>query len=71
MRGGEESGAATARLVDDVDGVALADEILRPAFAAVGRAGVIGAGHRAAVHHDDRIGVRLLGRDADLVALRD
>ena len=55
-----------AGLVDHVNGVALADEILRPAFAAVGRAGEIGAGHRAAVHHDDRIGMRLFGRDANL-----
>ena len=63
---GEIAGPRPAGLVDDIDRIALAHEILRPALAAVGGAGVIGARHGTAVHHDDRIGMRLLRRDAHL-----
>ena len=57
-------GTAAARLVHHIDRVAAAGEILRPAFAAIGRAGPVGSRARAAVHEDDRIGMRLLRRDA-------
>jgi hypothetical protein len=63
---GQIAGAAAAGLIDHVDGVALAHEVLRPAFAPVRRAGEIGARHGAAVHHHDRITVSLLRRDAHL-----
>ena len=55
--------AAARHLVDDVDRVAAAHEILRPAFSAVRRAGEIGAGLVAAVHHHDRIRRAHLLRD--------
>src|SRR3954471_10639944 len=48
-------GAAARHLVDHVDGVAAAHEILRPALAAIGRAGEVGAGLAAGMHHHDRI----------------
>ena len=57
------AGAAARDLIDYVDGIAAAHEILRPAFAAVRRAGEIGAGLAAAVDHDDGVGVKLLLRD--------
>src|SRR5262249_10151576 len=44
-------------------GVALGQEILRPAVAAIRRAGPARAGRAAAVDHHDREGVRLLLRD--------
>jgi hypothetical protein len=56
-------GASARHLVDHVDRVAAADEILRPALAAVGRAGEVGAGLAAAVHHHDRIGMPQPPRD--------
>ena len=49
-------GAAARHLVDHIDRVPAAQEILRPAFAAVGRAGEVGAGLAAAVDHHDRVG---------------
>ncbi len=58
--------APAARLVDGVDRVAAAREILRPAFAPVRRAGEGRARAGTAVHHHDRIGMRLLLRDAHL-----
>src|SRR5262249_43365015 len=55
--------AALAHLVDDIDRIAGADEILRPALAPVRRAGVIRTRHGAAVHHDYRIWRAALRRD--------
>ena len=46
-------GAAARHLIDHVDCVPAAQEILRPAFAAVGGGGEIGAGLAAAVDHHD------------------
>jgi hypothetical protein len=62
----EIAGASAPGLVHDVDRVALAHEILRPALAAVRRAEIGGGGAGAAVDHDDGERVRLLGRDADV-----
>ena len=56
-------GASARHLVDHIDGIAPAHEILRPALAAVGRAGEVGAGLAAAVHHHDRIGMAATRRD--------
>ena len=50
--------AAARHLIDHIDRVAAPHEILRPAFAAVRRAGEVGAGLAAAVDHHDRVGVR-------------
>ncbi len=57
------SRAAARDLVDHVHRVAAAHEILRPAFAPVRRAGEIGAGLAAAVHHNDRERMRAARRD--------
>ena len=48
-------GTAARHLIDHVDRVAAAYEILRPAFAPVRRPGEVGTGLAAAVHHHDRI----------------
>jgi hypothetical protein len=56
-------GASARHLVDHIDGIAPAHEILRPALAAVGRAGEVGAGLAAAMHHHDRIGMAATRRD--------
>jgi hypothetical protein len=53
---------ATRHLIDHIDGVAAAQEILRPALATVRCAGEIGAGLAAAVNHHHRIGVAQLLR---------
>src|SRR5436190_3134865 len=50
-------GASARHLIDNVDGVAAAEKILRPALAPVRRAGEIGAGLAAAVNHNDGIGM--------------
>src|ERR1700730_12318740 len=64
--GGEIAGAPAPGLIDHVDRVALANEILRPALATVRGAGEIGARHGAAMHHDDRIGHGFLRRNTNL-----
>ena len=56
-------GAPAPDPVDHVDGVAAAHEILRPAFTPVRRAGEVGAGLAAAVHHHDRRAMALPLRD--------
>ena len=56
---------ATAGLIHDIHRVAAAHEILRPAFAPVRRTQIRGAGAGAAMHHDERIGMRLFGRNAE------
>ena len=55
--------AAAADLVHDVDRIALGEEILAPAVAAVGRAHVARAREAAALDHHDRVGMRAVGRD--------
>src|SRR6185437_15508364 len=52
--------AAAPDLVHDIDGIAMRQEILRPAVAAVGRAGEAFAGGAAAMNHDDREGMQPL-----------
>jgi hypothetical protein len=47
------------RLVDHVDDIAEADEIFRPALAAVGRAHPVGCGLRRAVDQHERVGAAL------------
>ena len=55
---------AAPRLIDHVHRVTVGDKIIRPAFAAVRRAGEIGAGLCRAVNHHDRVGLGDLGGDA-------
>src|SRR5215218_9702720 len=50
-------GTAARDLVDHIHGIAAAHEVMRPAFAAVRRAGEVRAGLAAAVNHDDGIAV--------------
>src|SRR5207302_9380499 len=57
------AGAAAPGLVGKVDRIARAQEILRPAFAAVRRAGEVGGGLRRAWDDHDRIGLRAPARD--------
>ena len=59
-------GASARHLIDHVDGVAAAQEELRPALATVGRAGEIGSGLAPAVDHHDRVGMIELLRDLEL-----
>ena len=59
------AGAAARDLIDDIDRIAAAQEILCPAFAAVRRAGEIGSGLAAAMDHDDRVGMREFLRDLE------
>ena len=59
-------GAATARLVHHVDRIALAEEPLVPAGAAVGGAEEIGPGLAAAMHHHDGTGLGRTGRNLEL-----
>ncbi len=47
-------GAAARHLIDDIDGIAAAQEELRPPLASVRRAGEVRAGLAAAVNHHDR-----------------
>jgi hypothetical protein len=63
---GDIAGTPAAGLVDDVDRVAAPREILRPALAPVGRAREGRARAAAAMHHHDRVGMRLLLRNAHL-----
>src|SRR5205085_3499642 len=57
-------GRPTARdLVDDVDRIAAAKKVLRPALAPVRRADPAAAGLAAAMNHDDRIWMRLALRN--------
>src|SRR5262249_12455577 len=58
------AGTSLAGLIDHIDGVALPDEVLRPAFASVGRSEIAGGGAAAAMHEDDRVGLRLFRGDA-------
>src|SRR5262249_62135090 len=58
------AGTSLAGLIDHIDRVALADEVLCPAFASVGRPEITGGGAAAPMHEDDRIGLRLFRRDA-------
>ena len=58
-------GGASARgLIDHINGITLFHKIIRPAFAAVRRAGEIGAGLRSAVNHHDRVRLGDFGGDA-------
>ena len=59
---GEEPGAAAPGLIDDIDRIAVGDEIVGPAAAAVRRAEEVDAGLAAAVDHHHRIGPRLVLR---------
>ena len=56
LRHREVRRASARHLVGDIDGVAAAQEILRPAFAAVRRAGEVGSGLPVAVDHHHRVG---------------
>jgi hypothetical protein len=55
--------ASSSRLIDDVDRIAAAGEIFRPAFAAVGRTRIGRAGTRAPMDHHDRKEMGLFLRD--------
>src|SRR5262249_30639843 len=55
--------AAAPDLIHDVDGVALRQEILRPAVTAIDGAVEARARGAAALDHDDRIGMRAVHRD--------
>jgi hypothetical protein len=61
LGGGRRSGGE--RLLDDIDRIAMAQEKLRPALAAVGRAGEIGCGLRRARDNHQRIGLRVPPRN--------
>src|SRR5882672_6706524 len=63
---GKIAGTSTPRLINDVDRVTLAHEILCPAFAAIGSTEEGGGGAGAAVDHDDGIGLSPLCRNADV-----
>ncbi len=52
----EESRAAAPRLIDDVDRIAVGDEIIGPAAASIRRAQEIRRGLAAAVNHHHRVG---------------
>jgi len=67
-------GTAAHRLIDHVDDVALLNEILGPALAAVGRAHPVGGGLSSAVDEHQRVGAALLFRRQNLdidLALHD
>src|SRR5260370_25886102 len=51
----EESRAAAPRLIDDVDGIAVGDEIIGPTAASIRRAQEIRRGLSAAVNHQHRV----------------
>src|SRR5580704_15734242 len=59
------AGAAARDLVDDIDRIAAAQEILCPPFATVRCAGEIGSGLAAAMDHDDRVEVCEFLRDLE------
>src|SRR5262249_40597749 len=59
----EESRSSPAGLIDDIDGVAIRDEIIRPTRTAIRRAEEIRGGLAPAVHHDDGIGPGLVSGD--------
>jgi hypothetical protein len=59
----EETGARASRLIDDIYGVAALEEVIGPAFTAVGRSHEIRAGLAASVPHHDRIRLRTALRD--------
>src|SRR5262249_60874403 len=52
------AGTSLAGLIDHIDRVALADEVLCPAFASVGRPGINGGGAAAPMIGDDVNGLR-------------
>ena len=56
-------GARARGLIDDVDRVTALEEVIAPAFAAVGRSHEVRPGLPAAVPHHDRIGLRAVLRD--------
>ena len=56
--------APACGLIDHINGITLFDKIIRPALAAVRRAGEVGAGLCRAVNHHDRVGLGDLGGDA-------
>src|SRR5262245_43940978 len=58
-----KGGAAPAWLVHNIDSVTLAQEILRPALAAIRRSGEVRSVLAAAMDHHDRIGLRARLRD--------
>src|SRR6185437_8955309 len=59
---GEEPGTAAAGLIDDVDRIAMRDEVIGPAAPAVRRAEEVDAGLAAAVDHHHGVGPRLVLR---------
>ncbi len=59
----EEPGASAAGLVDDIDCIAIGNEIARPAPAAVGRAEKVRRGLAAAMDHHYGVGARPVPRD--------
>ena len=63
---GQPRRAAARRLVDHVDGVALADKIIRPAGTAVGRAHPVGRRLRRAMDQHQRIALARMARDQHL-----
>src|SRR5579864_1819190 len=60
---GTIGGTATPDLVDDIDGVAAAQKMLGPTFAAIRGAGEVDARLTAAVNHDDGIRMRSVLRN--------
>ena len=56
--------ASACGLIDYIHRITALDKKFRPAFAAVGRTGEIGAGLRCTVNHHDGVALRYLGREA-------